>query len=440
MLYTVNKDDKEFMDFINSQPQIRSRMEDIIKIVKNTSSNFIKADEAEKQTIEEVRKLGNEVMHSWANNRINESVEELKEREGYLRNKGKKAILWHSTFGDIKVEEPVFSKGGHTHRPFSNTAEISGRQCSLPLQRAVVDFGADDAFGRVPEKLQEHYGIELSASTVAAITKTHAKEMIPLANQKQEAPENNGCKVQIGELDGSMIPIVTADEDSKDKRKNKELSWKEVKLSIVREQGSVTPKFGAVFTGSVDDAGQSLLNAAIMSGFGRDTYMHSVGDGATWIASQIEDKFGTQGHYLLDLYHVADYLYDAAKVCNPENKDSWVEDQKDLLKNNEYKTVLSNLKPKIESADLDDAQAPVRKCYRYLNNRLKQLDYKYAIENDLPIGSGEVESAHKYVIQKRLKLAGAWWTEENANAMLALRIIKANNMWEDYWDSVGKAA
>lgn len=37
----------------------------------------------------------------------------------------------------------------------------------------------------------------------------------------------------------------------------------------------------------------------------------------------------------------------------------------------------------------------VRSCYRYLTNRLTQLDYLGAIENDLPIDSGEIESARR---------------------------------------------
>ena len=51
-------------------------------------------------------------------------------------------------------------------------------------------------------------------------------------------------------------------------------------------------------------------------------------------------------------------------------------------------------------------QAPVRKRYRYLANRPGQFNYQAAIKADLPIGSGEVESAHRYVIQKLLKLPG----------------------------------
>jgi hypothetical protein len=91
------------------------------------------------------------------------------------------------------------------------------------------------------------------------------------------------------------------------------------------------------------------------------------------------------------------------------------------------------LKPYLEPKDTPEEDAPVRACYRYINNRPQQLDYKTAIDNDLPIGSGEVESAHRYVIQKRLKIAGAWWLEDTAGDMLALRVNRANDQWDEYW-------
>jgi len=76
----------------------------------------------------------------------------------------------------------------------------------------------------------------------------------------------------------------------------------------------------------------------------------------------------------------------------------------------------------------------VRKCWRYLTNRISHLDYRGALEKDLPIGSGEVESAHRHVIQKRLKFPGAWWTPENASAMAQLRVTRANGGWSDFWE------
>jgi hypothetical protein len=53
----------------------------------------------------------------------------------------------------------------------------------------------------------------------------------------------------------------------------------------------------------------------------------------------------------------------------------------------------------------------------------------------LPIGSSAIEGAHRYVIQSRLKLAGAWWKLNNAKHMLALRVCRANGDWGPYWES-----
>ena len=49
--------------------------------------------------------------------------------------------------------------------------------------------------------------------------------------------------------------------------------------------------------------------------------------------------------------------------------------------------------------------------------------------------TGEVESAHRYVIQDRLKIAGTWWKEENADYMSALRTLRINDNWDSYWKS-----
>ncbi len=65
---------------------------------------------------------------------------------------------------------------------------------------------------------------------------------------------------------------------------------------------------------------------------------------------------------------------------------------------------------------------------------------KQTAEKGLPIGSGEIESAHRYVIQERLKLPGAWWKAENVDSMLALRVVRANDQWDEYWDNLPQAA
>ena len=80
-----------------------------------------------------------------------------------------------------------------------------------------------------------------------------------------------------------------------------------------------------------------------------------------------------------------------------------------------------------------DKDAPVRRCYRYMINRPKQFFYKEAIEKKLPIGSGEIESAHRYVVQHLFKLSGAWWKSRSVDYMSALQLNRANKKWGEYW-------
>ena len=46
---------------------------------------------------------------------------------------------------------------------------------------------------------------------------------------------------------------------------------------------------------------------------------------------------------------------------------------------------------------------------------------------------GEVESAHRYTPQERLKIPGAIWDPGTVNPMLALRVIRANDWWDEFW-------
>jgi hypothetical protein len=320
------------------------------------------------------------------------------------------------------------------------SAAVTSRSCSLPLQRAITDFGADHGFGQVPQKLQEHYGITIAVSTVRKITEGHGERMLEQQERVSLPVRTPGCRQQVGEIDGSMVPIVTIGEEEGDKRKQKKLQWQEARLVLVHAQGSVTPKFAATFGGRVEESGHALLSCAVAAGFGTTTQVHGVGDGAVWIAEQFDVTFGPQASYLVDFYHVCDYLAEASQICAPAAPHAWMENQKGRLKNNEGTGVLNQLTDYLEAEEVANDQAPVRACFRYLSNRPHHLDYKGALEKGLPIGSGEIESAHRYVIQKRLKLPGAWWKAVNVEPMLALRVVRANEDWEKYWGNLAAAA
>ena len=44
-----------------------------------------------------------------------------------------------------------------------------------------------------------------------------------------------------------------------------------------------------------------------------------------------------------------------------------------------------------------------------------------------------IESAHKHVIQGRLKMAGCVWSKTNADLMAQLRVVRANGALGSIW-------
>lgn len=305
----------------------------------------------------------------------------------------------------------------------------------------MTDFGADCSFAQVPNKLEEHYGIRLASSSIRHITEGHAKRIHESQVLIKDYPSTLGKAYVIAEMDGSMIPIVEIDETAPDKRKGKKESWKEARLCLAHAKGSVTPTFGAIFGGTVEDAGKILFDTACRAGFGKSTFLHAVGDGASWIKRQVDEQFGTQGHYLIDLYHVCEYLSAASASCSClKDKDKWFAKQKKALQDGQAQAVIDTLKPFLEAETVEESNAPVRACHRYLSNRIEQLDYPTAKSLGLPVGSGEIESAHRYIIQQRLKKSGAWWKSDNAADMLALRVMRGNQQWKHYWRNTAEAA
>lgn len=316
-------------------------------------------------------------------------------------------------------------------RPFLVAAQIKSRQYSLPLQRAMTDFGAEESFAQAARRVHEHYGIEVSVNAARAHTLAHAKAIGAIQPERPVKP----VEILITEMDGCMLPIVeTTAETQTDRRKGKELSWHEARLCCARDKEKADAVYGATF-GSVNLAGVLWRQMAIAAGLSDETHVHGLGDGAPWILSTFKEQFGTgldsRATYTIDFHHVSDYLAAAALVIKPSRNTEWLHRQQEHLLENRTGQVLRSLEKHVEG--LEQKEAPVRSARNYIRDRRTHMDYRGARSAGLPIGSGEVESGHRHVLQKRLKIAGAWWLKPHAEAMLQLRTVRANRDWERYW-------
>lgn len=332
-------------------------------------------------------------------------------------------------------------KSHHSQRPFQ---ELTGLQCrgkSAALRRVLTDFGAEQSFGRASRQLKEHYGVELHRSSIRDVVLQQAEraagfvdwadgEAVASYGRQQGLRagepwlivESDGSMVRTGELEPDPAGGSTLRGGPKRIRKTR---WREVRLSLVEALGGRERRYAAAL-GPPPRVGAQMFALALRCGYGDNTWVHGVGDGAPWIAQQVAAVFPRQ-RFLLDRYHLLEHLHAGASALpgGGASAQAWVSEQVERIDRGEVSGVATECRSWGEEA-LD-------RLAGYLEERDGQLDYAAARKAGLPTGSGAVEGGHRSVIQGRLKLPGAWWKEETVNPMLALRTLRANGHWEAFW-------
>jgi len=151
-----------------------------------------------------------------------------------------------------------------------------------------------------------------------------------------------------------------------------------------------------------------------------------ISDGACWIKNWIEDSFGERTISILDAYHALEYLHEFCRevIKGEKEKQKWIEENKALLMEGKVTTVMETIDK------MQVSEKAKEKILRYYSSNQQRMAYdKYRLIGTGIIGSGAIESAHRTVIQKRMKLSGQRWSNKGAKHMLKLRITHMNQSW-----------
>ena len=79
------------------------------------------------------------------------------------------------------------------------------------------------------------------------------------------------------------------------------------------------------------------------------------------------------------------------------------------------------------------AGKPVARAAAYLVKHTRLLHYDRALTDGLPIATGVIEGACRYLVQDRMGRTGARWSLTGAEAILRLRALRASGDFDDYW-------
>jgi len=152
-----------------------------------------------------------------------------------------------------------------------------------------------------------------------------------------------------------------------------------------------------------------------------------IADGARWIWNWADD-FYPDATQILDFYHAKEHLCQFAIIYfkNKNQRSKWIEKQCKTLLAGDTADVVQVIK------DLPFISKKKEKAkenlVNYYKKNIKRMKYRAFLKRGLLIGSGAIESAHRNVLQQRMKLSGQHWTKKGFQQISNLRVAyKSNN-------------
>ena len=144
---------------------------------------------------------------------------------------------------------------------------------------------------------------------------------------------------------------------------------------------------------------------------------------------------------LVDVVHVLEYIWAAARALFGESNakaEGWVGDRLLALLTGRSggeiaRTIRWWAARKKELGDKE--HRAIDKACDYLADRTRTrlMHYQEALRDGLPIATGVIEGACRYLVKDRMDRTGARWSLTGAEAVLRLRALRASGDFDDYW-------
>lgn len=151
----------------------------------------------------------------------------------------------------------------------------------------------------------------------------------------------------------------------------------------------------------------------------------------------IAKKTGVDITIIMDVIHVIEYLWKAARVFYEESSpeaEKWVSERLLAILQGKVWQVASGIRRSATLRKIPKAnRQPIEKCCGYLLKNRPYLQYHQYLRQGLPIATGIIEGACRHLIKDRMDVTGARWSLKGAEAIVKLRSLRSSGDFEKYW-------
>lgn len=456
-------------------PEVQSSAEELNERYRNFLQEDCDAQEvpdllvAEEQVSELIHRLGQTLLQTFVDVRYEQAKEARQPCSCERRPSVHRTTKWmrKTLFGPVMVRDPfIYCKRCHgSERPLHALLGTDRETWSLVVQKAAVDLASDESCGKAVAKLARHHpGVEMERTTALRMLHDHGKQARAFINNKLSKaqglaelptalrPESSEeLEVQ---FDGGMIPVATLEPLEVPEGKEPELTpvrglpkrrkmcrWEEAKVGLVQKPGEVDRLYSVQPTSGLEQSFDDLFSLACLKGWSEETQVRGIADGAKYIRPRMESVFGAGNfRFILDRPHCKEHLSSAGEALETMTgvpAQSWAKDALEKLEGGNPDAVVKELEQAWEASGPDEQSRndTLRVEAAYFRRNRDAVAYAEYRANDWSTASSEVESSHGHVVQIRVKISGAWWNPTEVDDILALRMLKANGWWSDYWET-----
>ena len=368
--------------------------------------------------------------------------------------------------GEVRLERKYFwSEGCGGVCPADELSGIAQGGISPGAAELCCLVGIGQDFAQAAEDLKRVGGLAVSKERLRQVVEETARQARGLRDGGRLAPawtapqakREDGQSLVYAGIDGVMAPTVT--ETEKRKRRQQQVARRRqrakagvgnVKPLPPRRRGS-DERFKEMKIGVFYDQAKERRHAFVSEedgeGFGRLLGAHaaqirleaadkklSLTDGAKWIWNQVVQWLAFLDAVLLDFFHLAEHVHEAARCCLGEGEAAraWADGRLKEAKAGGAKTLLAAidaLSKQVRAARKKDC---LRRLRQYVWKRRQMLDYPTALANGWDIGSGPTEATCK-TLTLRLKRPGMKWDRDHAAGMMNLIAMRESGQWKAYW-------
>ena len=296
-------------------------------------------------------------------------------------------------------------------------------------------------------------GVQVCSKSIWTWVQTSGQQMMDqLEAQLKALSEGTLPEEEVQEANTKVLPLLIGSDGvmvpfrpTKKTPAGKTI-WREVKVGILARLGQRKTKKGELVSqlkqrrlvavlGNIDAFYPRLWLESVQQGILSSSTVVWLSDGGRGFWRLFNEHFSQYATGILDFYHAAQNLWKGVKAWmdgRTKLAQAWFANARHRLRHGQADEVLGDIAAALVLEGLPaSAHKTLTNLYNYLDTHRDHIDYAKFKALGLPIGSGIVESACKWLIQQRFKGVGMRWSEDGFNHLLHLRLAWVNGRFDD---------